>query len=80
MPIKQDNTNDIKTAKVRVTRLEEVGEKCYYFNPDTLTEVNLPRDVEVECSSDEVSFSFVVRPKDLIYQVGDTIEITYRKC
>lgn len=80
MTTELNNANNIKTAKVRVTRLEETGTETYYFNPDTLMEVKLPRDIEVECSGDEVSFSFVVRPKDLIYQVGDNIEITYRKC
>lgn len=77
---KTDNADNIKTTKVRVTRLDETGIEIYTCDPTTGIEIKFPRDIEVQCSGNDFSCTFVTKSKDLIYQIGDIIEITYRKC
>ena len=74
------NANNAKTTKVRVTRLEEACSDTYICDLNEYACMGIPRSVEVTCSGNSFSCSFIVGPKDQIYQVGDIIEITYRKC
>lgn len=82
---KTDNADNTKTTKVRVTNLAEAdSEACYVANVCGYGyeyEYKMPqRNIEVTCSGNSFSCSFIVEPKDQIYQIGDIIEITYKKC